>query len=69
MFRSLKIYKEVAIFSNMKILKEKSREYNGKDYHKYKINIPKETLDKSGFHEGDELSAEAKKGEIKLRKK
>ena len=52
----------------MKILKEKSREYNGKDYHKYKINIPKSVLDSAGFQEGDELKAEAKKGEIVLRK-
>ncbi len=50
----------------MKILKEKSREYKGKPYYKYKINLPEETLKESGFHEGDELEAEAKKGEIKL---
>ena len=53
----------------MKILKEKSREYNGKSYFKYKINLPGETLKESGFKEGDELEAETKKGEIKLRKK
>jgi len=53
----------------MKILKEKSREYNGKPYFKYKINLPKETLKESGFKEGDELTAESKKGEIKLKKK
>ena len=53
----------------MKILKEKSREYKGKSYHKYKINLPSELLEESGFKEGDELEAEAKKGEIKLRKK
>lgn len=50
----------------MKILKEKSREYNGKEYHKYKINIPEKNLKDAGFKEGDELEAEAKKGEIKL---
>lgn len=53
----------------MKILKEKSREYNGKAYFKYKINIPSEILKKSGFKEGDELEAEAKKGKIELRGK
>ena len=52
----------------MKIIKEKSREYNGKLYFKYKINIPNETLKQSGFKEGDELNAETKKGEIKLRR-
>ncbi len=53
----------------MKVLKEKSRVYNGKPYYKYKINLPEEILKDSGFKEGDELFAEAKKGEIKLRKK
>jgi len=50
----------------MKILKEKSREYNGKPYYKYKINLPESIMKESGFKEGDELEAEAKKGEIKL---
>lgn len=53
----------------MKILKEKSREYKGKSYHKYKVNIPEKIIKKSGFKEGDELNANARKGEIKLRKK
>lgn len=53
----------------MKILKEKSREYNGKPYFKYKINLPEEILKNSGFGEGDELTAEAKKDEIKLKRK
>jgi hypothetical protein len=53
----------------MKVLKEKSREYNGKDYFTYKINLPEQKLKDAGFHEGDELEAEAKKGEIKLKKK
>ncbi|MBA7685448.1 hypothetical protein ES703_93873 [subsurface metagenome] len=52
----------------MKILKEKSREYNGKPYYKHKINLPEELLKKSGFKEGDELEAEAKKGEVRLKK-
>lgn len=54
---------------DMKILKEKSREYNGKSYYKYKVNIPEKLLKKAGFKAGTELNAEAKKGEIKLRKK
>jgi len=52
----------------MKILKEKSREYNGKPYYKYKVNLPKDLLKKAGFKVGDELKAEAKKGEVRLRK-
>jgi len=53
----------------MKILKEKSREYKGKSYHKYKVNIPEKLLKTASFKVGDELKADAKKGEIKLRKK
>jgi len=53
----------------MKILKEKSREYKGKTYHKYKVNIPEKIIKKAGFKVGDELKPETKKGEIKLRKK
>ena len=53
----------------MKILKEKSREYNGKPYFKHKINIPNQLLEKAEFKEGDELEGNAKKGEIKLRRK
>ena len=69
MFRSLKIYKVLILKINMKILKEKSREYKGKAYHKYKINIPEKLIKKADFKEGDELEAEAKKGEVRLRKK
>jgi hypothetical protein len=53
----------------MKILKEKSREYKGKSYYKYKINLPSDLMKESNLQEGDELEAEAKKGEIKLRRK
>lgn len=52
----------------MKIQKQLSKKRGDKIYHKYILNIPKEILEKSGFKEGDELQAEAKKGEIKLRK-
>ena len=53
----------------MKILKEKSREYKGKSYYKYKINLPENALKDAEFKEGDELIAKVKKGEIKLKKK
>ncbi|MFW5847127.1 MAG: hypothetical protein ACOCUU_03140 [Nanoarchaeota archaeon] len=56
----------------MKILKEKSREYNGKPYYKYKVNIPEKELKKANIKEGDELyvsESNSKKGEILLRKK
>ena len=53
----------------MKVLKERSREYNGKSYYKYKVNIPEEKLNQAEFKEGDDLEVEAKKGELKLSKK
>ena len=53
----------------MKVLKVKSRNYNGKQYYKYRVNLPEELLEKSGIKVGDELEADVKKNEIKLRKK
>ncbi len=53
----------------MKVLKEKSREYGKKKYYKYKVNIPKDIIKKAGFKKGQQITAEAKKGEIKLKKK
>ena len=53
----------------MKVLKEKSREYKGKEYHRYRINIPDDIIKTAGIKEGDELEATATKGEIRLRKK
>lgn len=53
----------------MKIDKVKSREYKGKPYYKYRVRIPEKIIKESEFKVGDELEAEAKKGEIKLRKR
>ncbi len=53
----------------MKILREKSREYKGKKYYKFKVNIPAKILKKAGLKVGDNLEPKAKKGEIKLKKK
>ncbi len=50
-------------------MKVKSREYKGKAYFKYRINLPAKVLAEAGLREGDELSASVKKGEVKLRKK
>ncbi len=52
----------------MKLQKHPSRKAKkGEDYFKYEVILPKEAVETSGFKEGDELSAEAKKGEIRLR--
>lgn len=52
----------------MKIQKQLSKKRDKKKYYRYVINIPSEILKKAGFKEGDELNAEAKKGEIRLGK-
>lgn len=51
----------------MKLQKHKTRK--DKNYYKYVVVIPEDIIKDSGFKEGDELSAEAKKGEIKLRRR
>jgi len=52
----------------MKIQKQLSKKRGDKKYYKSVLNLPSELLKKAGFKEGDELEAEAKKGEIRLRK-
>ena len=53
----------------MKLQKHISRKAKkGENYFKWEIIVPKEEIEKSGFKEGDELQAETKKGEIKLRR-
>tara|TARA_B100000315_G_C14312044_1_gene466826 strand:- start:354 stop:515 length:162 start_codon:yes stop_codon:yes gene_type:complete len=52
----------------MKILKEVSRKYKGKEYIKYKVNLPNSLLDKAKLKEGDELIAESGRGKIVLKK-
>ncbi len=50
----------------MKIQKEKSREYKGNSYYKYKINIPEGALKRANLDEKDEIYINAEPGEIKL---
>lgn len=52
----------------VKILKEKSREYKGKPYYKYKINIPETILSLSNLKAGDFVELTASKGIIQLKK-
>ncbi len=53
----------------MKILKVKSREYKGKEYYKYRINIPAELIKDAKLKEGDDLDFEIKNEDIILKKK
>jgi bifunctional DNA-binding transcriptional regulator/antitoxin component of YhaV-PrlF toxin-antitoxin module len=41
----------------------------GKKYPKFEVVIPSKAVKEAGFKAGDELEAEARKGEIKIRKK
>lgn len=50
----------------MKILKEKSREYKGNAYFKYKINLPEGALKRANLKEGNELLITSEPGEILL---
>lgn len=54
---------------SVKILKEKSREYKGQAYYKYKVNIPQVVMGTTGFKPGDELEAVAEHGKLILKKK
>lgn len=54
----------------MKLQKHSSRKAkNGEEYFKWEIILPKDAIKKAGFKEGDELEAEAKKGEVRLRRR
>jgi len=53
----------------MKILKEKSREYKGNSYFKFKVNIPKGAMERAQLNEGDEVQVTSEAGEILLSKK
>lgn len=52
----------------MRVLKERSREYKGKDYFKFKVNIPSDLLEKAGIKTGDNLKASVENGKIILTK-
>ncbi len=53
----------------MKILKEKSRQYKGQYYYKYKVNIPEVVLHQAHLKAGDELEVEIRDKMINLKKK
>jgi bifunctional DNA-binding transcriptional regulator/antitoxin component of YhaV-PrlF toxin-antitoxin module len=51
----------------MKLQKHPTKK--GTDYFKWEVIIPDEIVQKAELKEGDELEAEAKKGEIRLKKR
>lgn len=48
---------------------QKHYTHKGKKYPKFEVVLPKKAIEEAGFKEGDELEAEAKKGEIRVRRK
>ena len=53
----------------MKVQRQFVNKRGDKSYYKYVIVVPPELIKEAGFKEGDKLEAEAKKGEIKLKRK
>lgn len=53
----------------MRLQKQLSKRTKEKDYHRFVIVIPNEIIEKAELKEGDSLTAEAKQGEINLKKK
>jgi hypothetical protein len=53
----------------MKVIREKSREYKGKSYFKYKVNLPEKVLKEAKIECGDDLIIEFDEGRITLKKK
>ena len=53
----------------MRIIKEKSREYRGQPYFKYRVNLPWKAVSGAGLKQGDELEFEYSAGKILLKKK
>jgi len=51
----------------MKLQKQSVGKVGDKEYHKFVVILPNEDVEKAGFKEGEELTAESKKGEIKLK--
>ncbi|MBS3174731.1 class I SAM-dependent methyltransferase [Candidatus Woesearchaeota archaeon] len=50
----------------MKILKEKSRQYKGNAYFKYKVNIPVGAISRAQLNEGEDLQVTSEPGQILL---
>jgi antitoxin component of MazEF toxin-antitoxin module len=53
----------------MRLQKHFAKKLGNKSYYKYVVVIPPELVEKANFKEGQELGAEAREGEIRLRGK
>lgn len=52
----------------MRLLSQKSREYEGKEYKKFWIIVPNKLVDKLSWKSGEELEAEVKGGKLVIKK-
>ena len=52
----------------MRLLSQKSREYQGKEYKKFWVVIPNKIIDKLGWKTGEDLEAEADGGVLRIKK-
>lgn len=53
----------------MKIQRHLTDKRGNKKYYKYVVVLPEEIVKKASFKKGQEIKAECKKGEIKLKKR
>ena len=53
----------------MKLQKQLSKKVGDKVYYKYVLVFPEKVIKDAGFKEGFDLEVDAKKGEVKLRRK
>jgi len=51
----------------MKLQKHSTKK--GTKYFKWEVILPSKAVEEAGFKEGDELFAQAKKGEVRLKRK
>ena len=52
----------------MKLLKQKSRDYNGKPYYKYWVVIPNKLVEALGWKQGEELEVKVKDRKLVVEK-
>ena len=52
----------------MKLIKQKGREYEGKEYFKYLIVVPNKLIEKLGWKGGEDLEAEVKGDKLIIEK-
>ena len=53
----------------MKLQEQVGKKIGNKIYPKHVVVIPSDKIEEAGFKKGDELEVEAKKGEIRLKRK